>query len=767
MGVDVENYDETVLTTCQDDCGARCKLFVHMDDDGIPQKITTEQGGLGGNGEHPALTACTRGIKGQLKKFHHPNRLKYPLMRKNGPRGKENSFERVSWDEALDVISEKILETKENHGYKSIMGLGQEVNLHAALNTPRGLIKRFFSTFGGCVETTGHYSARAAEIMSEITYGTPITDHPSEDWLNSDLLIFWGANPLVSQHGVTSQHAFPKAVRQGIKTVVVDPRESKTAKRAHEWIPIIPGSDTAMLLAMAHEIIDQDLHDTEFIKQNTHGFEEYRKYLFGEEDGQVKNTDWAEEKCGVSSEKISELAKEYGEADAAGLYPGWSIQRQYRGEQAARAAMMLPSITGNVGIPGGGNGGVNFAAKITLPPDSIPRPYEPPRQIFDGSFEIPKNENGLCIEVAEWADYILDNKGTEDEIKLIYNVAGNYLNQHGNVEKAVEAWTSADFIVQHEQFMSPTAKHADVVLPVCTMFERRGINEDWVWKGGEFFMYCPKFIEPKWESKSDFAIFTLLAQKLGIVNDFNPKHELEDFGEEAWLREFVDEAEFEGFDFEEFKENGIFWPDKHIHSDALPFEKQVKEGEPYNTPSGKIEISSQKLEDSEEENTPSIPRWIEDSDIPGWDTDEYPVRLITSANKYRTNSTFANVDINPQERKPRIYINEKDAEKRDIEDGDKVRVFNDIGASMAIAQVSDEIIEGCAYLPQGRWFEKDEESNVDLNGSSNNLTRSTTTPYSNATTVNTSYVDFEKNEKYPVHNITRYKEDDHPIQNIT
>ena len=727
--------ERIILTTCGNDCGASCILYVEVDAGGIPKNITT-QTEVTKNGK-PPLTACVRGLS-KLKSVYHKDRLLYPLIRK-GPRGKNDSFQQVDWDEALDLIAEKLGQTKKEFGNQAILGLAQEVTLHAALHNPRGLTKRFLNYFGGHVETIGHLSAYAAEGMTIATYGDVLIDHPKSDILNTNLILLWDSNPLVTRRGASATYYLREAKNKGIKIIVVDPVKTRTAEFANEWIPIRPGTDSAMLLAMAYTIINENLHDTKFLEKHTHGFQVFADYLTGKEDGCVKDPKWAEGICGVPAEKISALAIAYANAKPALLYPGWAAQRDYRGEQYIRAAMMLPILTGNIGIPGGGPAGVNFGSQITLPPRSIPRPNAPPRYPFDGALAIPHNETGILIPVNQWVDYVLDNIGTEREIKFIYSASGNLLNQTGDANKAIKAFESADFIVQHELFMTPTAKYADIILPVSSFMERTDLFEDFCWYE-PYYIYQPKIIEPRGESKTDLEMLTLLAERLGFVDKFNPKYKLANAGEMEWLTEFIGESEMPGFTIENLQKEGIYWPET---PDSLPFERQVKHGEPFATPTGKIEIFSKAMAEANIKNAPPIPKWIDDSEIPDWDIGAWPLRMISPPSLFRTNSTFSNIEISSAESEPYIFINVQDAKKRNIKESDRVKVFNEVGSTEALARVGDNIIEGCVALPQGRWFELDNFGH-DTNGSANILTKTTATPYVGAFAVNTCFVEIIK-----------------------
>lgn len=313
---------EIIVTSCSHDCGGRCMLKVHVHEGKIV-RIETD------DGEEPQLRACLRG-RAYRQRAYSPDRLKYP-MKRTGPRG-EGQFERISWDEALDTVAKELIRVKNTYGSASILllgGSGSQAVLHGA-----GAVERLLAGFGGYTRAWGTPSYEAALFSSMATYGTMTTGSAREDLLNSRLIIMWGWNPAVTVWDTNTALTLAKAKEKGIKVVSIDPRLTEsTAVFANEWIPIRPATDAAMLIAMAYVIIEQGLQDQGFLDKYTVGFDKFRDYVTGKEDGTPKTPAWAEKITGVPRATIERLAVEYATAKPAALIPGWGPARGAMGEQ--------------------------------------------------------------------------------------------------------------------------------------------------------------------------------------------------------------------------------------------------------------------------------------------------------------------------------------------------------------------------------------------------------------------------------------------------
>jgi anaerobic dimethyl sulfoxide reductase subunit A len=424
--------------------------------------------------------------------------------------------------------------------------------------------------------------------------------------------------------------------------------------------------------------------------------------VLGKEDGVPKTPEWAQEITGVRSEVIRALARDYATVKPAALFAGWAPGRSAFGEQYHRAASVLSAMSGNIGITGGyAAGGVGRVPmgflKEVLP---VPGDLSPKIHISDIYKALIEGKSG----------------GYPSDIKLLYLVGCNLLNQFLNVNKGIEALQRPEFIVVHERFMTPTARYADIVLPVTTSME--GVDVGQPWSGSPYFTFLNQAIEPLPETKSDLAIFSELAQRLGF-RGYNDK------SDEEWLRSFV-KATADLPDYESFKQKGFHQIE--MKEPWVAFRAQVDNHLPFPTPSGKIEIFSQKIAEMNNPLLPPIPKYIE-----SWEgvsdplRAQYPLQLVSPHAKTRVNSQFDNIASLKALADDRLWLSHEDAAFRSIVDGDEVRIYNDRGTMIARAKVTDRIMPGVVSFDAGAWYRPDAQG-VDFGGCVNVLTKDEKSP---------------------------------------
>ena len=732
-------------------CGGRCLLIAHITD-GVITRLDTDD--RPDTIEAPQLRACVRG-RSYLRRQYHSDRLQYPLKR-SGQRG-EGKFTRISWDEALDTVVNQMRHVKETYGNSALFvpyGTGSYNQLNGSQTA-----RRLMNLFGGCLGIYNSYSWGAINIATPYVYGTLQTGNQRQDWLNSKYILMWGWNPAEMRDGTNSDFFVKLARQNGARVVCIDPRHSlSAASLADEWIPIRPGTDTAMMSAMAYVMITEKLIDAEFTRTHCIGFdrsqmpiadaESYSDYILGTRDGIPKTPAWAEAITAVPRDTIARIAREYATIKPAVLYQGYGMQRRAYGEQVVRAGCVLAAITGNVGVPGGWASGL--ANQV---PDGGP---------FWNVFPVGENPVKASIPCFLWSEAVLRGKEMtkadgiigadrlDNDVKLIYAVATNILiNQHGNVNRSVEILRDenrVEFIVVQDNFLTPTGRFADIVLPACTQFETWGIEDGW--KYGDEVILMPKLVEPLGETKSDYRICAEVAERLGIGAEYTQGRD-----ERAWVEWILDRYRATRFpavpSLDEFERSNIGVYANRVTRPAIAFAdfRIDPEAHPLNTPSGKIEIFSKRLHDmSQSEEIPAVPKYIQEWESPfGPEAAKYPLQVIGHHTLHRVHSTHDNNDWLEEAFPQRVFINPIDAQARDIRDGDRVKVFNDRGATILPCRLTNRLMPGVIDIPQGAWWTPDERG-IDQRGCVNVLTSERWTPLAFGTAQHTAMAEVVKAE---------------------
>lgn len=733
--------EEVISTICNSHCGGSCVIKIHVRDGRITRLETDD-------GEDPQLRACARG-RAYRQRVYAPGRLLYPLKR-TGARG-SGEFARVSWNEALETVAHHMKRVRDTYGPASILffcSMADSFTLHSERT-----INRLLCQFGGYTAPWGNISNEASNFSAGVTYGTAMgAFHMPEDYLNSKLIIMWGWNPATTIQITNTAWYLARARERGARIVSVDPRYTdSTAIFAEQWIPIRPGTDTAVFIAMAHVIISENLQDQRFLDTYTVGFDKFRDYVLGLEDGMAKTPGWAEAISGIPAGTIVKLAREYATTRPASLIAGIAPGRSAYGEQYHRAASTLAAMTGNIGIHGGhtshaGMVGGMWGGRQTIRAlrsasqmESPPNPVEagaPPR--WNALPYRGKSVNSSArVNVSMFADAILRGKagGYGADYKLLWLSNTNYLNQLGDTKTIAGALRKLEFVLVTEQFMTATARFADIVLPVCTYMERSDIFTS---PNSDYYGLINKAIEPLGESWSQLEICKALAPKLGI-NDYNDKSD-----EELVKSIAVKLSEEPGFpSYDTLRKQGIH--KFKFDEPFVAFKKEIEDpgNNKFPTPSGKIEIYSQVVAGMDNPLIPPIPKYIEP-----WEglkdplAEKYPLQLVTTHFRRRAHSQFDNLPWLVEQEPQVISISTIDARARGIRDGDMVRVFNERGEMLIPAHVTERIMSGVVDIPQGAWYDPDEKG-VDRGGCANVLTRNVVSP-AGAFCSNTALVQVEK-----------------------
>jgi len=760
----------TVVTSCAHNCGSRHMLVAHKKGDVIV-RLSTDDGRYQAGGafgkdteEEPQIRACLRG-RSYRARLYSPERLLYP-MKRVGRRG-ESKFKRVSWDEALSEIAERMKYLKGKYGPTALLDQSYAGASYGVLHKSdqiEGLLARFLGMYGCRTSSWSVPSYQGTTFSSRMTFGTIEDGNEDDAFAHSKLIIMWGWNPAYTFHGGNTFYYMRLAKQRGCKFVLVDPQYTDSAATYDAWwIPIKPNTDAAMLAGMAYHIFTNNWHDQKFIDKFVQGMdagtmpewakgkENFKDYILGKSDGKPKTPEWAAAICGVKADDIKKLAQMYATTKPAALKASWSPGRNAYGEQYNRMAAAVQAMTGNIGILGGCAEGVGKGWHS----EAVAYPYDEFSNVWFAS-----------IKSDRWAHLVLNYpKVKREEIGcwprndnldgLIPNVRGifwqgsDWFNQLTNINKQIKAirkWDSQgdkeSLIVCMDSTITPSGIWADYLLPIATHFERHDVALPWY--KGHYYIHRPKVIEPMGESKTDFQVFTELAYRLEqidpSVKDFgkryNPRATREYFQnddgvDEAYLKYWwehsVQHHQGVTMPWDEFKKRGVY--KFKLDKPHVAFRDQIENGKPFNTPSGKIEIFSTTLGQVKDwtktqygYEIPSIPKWIEPwESLNSPKTKEYPYHLVSPHPRHRTHSIFNNIGWLRETYEQEVTINASDAKKLGIKTGDTVELWNARGRCVVPAYVTERCMPGVLVLHEGAWMDLDEKG-IDRAGNPDFLT---------------------------------------------
>lgn len=678
---------ERIPFTCTLDCGSRCELVAWVRD-GRLVRIDTPPG-RPDTAEMPRLVPCVRG-RAHRRLQEVPERVLYPL-RRVGPRGSDH-FQRTSWDDALDEIAERLRDVRARYGDRAVLHASGAGSMSGRGFSGGDASTRFFSYWGEVTELTGSMSNYCARMAALWMLGDVISGCDRAALLDSRLILLWGMNPAENHMGPNTPHFIAQARDRGARVVLIDPRYTDSGVLADEWVPVRPGTDAALAAAMAYVIETEGLADVDFLDSHTVGYEAYRRYLLGKDDATPKTPAWAAEITGVSAETIVRLAREYATHRPAALLAGWAPQRTYYGEQIARAVITLACMSGNVGIRGGGLATLGTRYGV-FPVDSLPLgPYRPARHLSSTS----------------WAAAILGGE-MDPPVRMAYIVASNLINRSPNTLANARALESLDFVVVQDPFFTPTARWADIVLPICTDLERPDLVTSW---GHDLHLfYNHQVLPPMAESRTDYGALAGLAERFGLAEAFTGGK-----SEAEWVAEIMERSPFR----DALERDGV-WRGEDEPRVALAEFRADPQAHPLKTPSGRIEITAPAAEAC---GLPPIPSYIPIQDD---DAAEYPLQLITPHSRLRSNSCLhANPWLQRLETHA-VWINPADAGERGIAQGDMIEVSNSRGRVALPAYVTERIMPGVVCIYQGTWYQPGEDG-VDMGACANVLTDHRLTP---------------------------------------
>lgn len=601
---------------------------------------------------------CLKGLS-YVERANSPDRILYPLKKNKA------GFKRITWDEALDTLAERLIHFRDVSGQQSV--------LFYAASGMAGLLNDFSSKFwrhvyGGATTVYGNLCWPAGLEATRLTLGENKHNVPW-DLENAKLIILWGKNP--AESNLHEMIPLNNALDNGAELIVIDPRRTQSSQRASLLLQPYPSTDAAIALAVANILIQKEWIDKQFVESHVFGFEQFAQHV------KPFTAQWASDISGVPSNLIEKLAEYIGNVGPMTLIPGYGMQRYTNGGQTVRAILALSVITGNIGKPGACWHYANLQSYVF---DDVLEPlcYYPP--------EKPDGTIRRSISTARLGEDMLKTK--YPELKMIWVERGNPLTQNPNTGKVLQAFHKLDFRVVVEQFMTDTALEADIILPAKNMFEQSDIIGSY-WN--PYIQLKQKVVDPAGEVKPETEIYWLLAQKLGFKNSelasilLPPGDKYVDQFIEKQLNRF-------NLTLNDLKRGPILAPGLQ----EIAFSDYR-----FNTPSGKIELYSQQVQTLWGKNP--LPNYKPAVELFQEQT-PYTLFLMSPNTKNRIHSQFNNLKIISMiSGEPILQMNPVDANQRGIGDGDWVEIFNNRGSFSVKAQLTFEVRVGCVVIPNGWW----------------------------------------------------------------
>lgn len=656
-------------------------------------------------------------------------RITAPMVRRswleNGPgsatdkRGSD-PFIAVTWDQAEQLVAEelqRVIVAKGNDAiYAGSYGWASAGRFHHA----QSQIHRFLNCVGGYTRSVNTYSFAAAEVVVPHVLGHFMEMMPQQtSWQSicdhAELFVAFGGLPIKNaqiSNGGTGNHIqsgfMRQAAQNGVRFVNVSPRRADTIDDiAADWLALRPNSDVALMLALAHETIINDRVDQAFIGRYCVGYDVFAAYVTGASDGVAKDADWAAGLTGLPAAAIRDLAHDMATKKTM-ISLSWSLSRQQYGEQPFWAGIALAALLGHMGQPGTGIGfGYSAVNSVGNNVNIL------------GHMALPQGANPVTgfIPVARVSDMLLNpgapfdydgNRYHYPDIDIIYWAGGNPFHHHQDINRMRRAWAKPDTIIVHDWCWNAAAKHADIVLPVTTMLERDDIG---MMPRDPHIFAMPQAVPPHGEARDDYDILLAIAGRMGAAEAFGEGRDTE-----AWLQWLwqgtCDRAAAKGVTLPSLatlREQG--WhkipdrPDQRILQGDFFADPAAN---PLTTPSGKIELFSEKVAGFGYAECPGHAAWNEPVEWLGTTDSAYPFHLLSNQPKTKLHSQL---DHGAHSRAARINghepveINPADAAARGLRDGDIVRVFNDRGACLAGVVVSDAIMPGVLMIATGAWYD--------------------------------------------------------------
>jgi molybdopterin guanine dinucleotide-containing S/N-oxide reductase-like protein len=732
-------------------------------------------------------------------RIYSPNRILYPLKRVDwDPEGERNpqnrgksKYERISWDKAIGIIVSEIKRVHKQYGLSGVLVQGDGHSETKTVHATHGCHKNLLDMMGGCTAQARnpdswegwYWGAKhvwgmepVGQMQTQSNVFPDIAEH-------TRLLLFWGCDPETTPWGFNGQMSSRLCywfTKLGIKSVYICPDLNYgAAVHGDKWIPILPNTDAALQLAIAYIWITENTYEKEYVATHTVGFDKFKDYVLGQEDGIPRTPEWAHTKCGIPAWTIKALAREWASMRTSIAHGngGCYIRGPYSTEPG-RLEVILLGMQG-LGRPGchqvkmlewGLFGDPDNIGGIGNPP--LPRPRFSPsvlaamrslivdpantKRVISNQF-IPKDliHDALLNPPISWQGTVLARTTAEQQfIKFTYPKEGcsevhmiwtdgpcwiTCWNDSNSYIKGLRS-PKIEFIVAQHPWLENDCQFADIILPVNTKFETNDISLDSMNGSCAAVVYDSKCIEPRGESRSDYEVVCAIAEKLDYLKEFTGGKTVDE-----WIRIGFDNSGIQNdLTFEEFKKRGYYVvpndPDWKKYPAGLYKFYEDPEKHPLHTPTGKLEFYSGELAKHfpGDDERPPVPHWIEkgeshDERISGTRAKQYPLLVISNHGRWRVHAQHDDAtwlreietckikDAYGYGYQP-VWMNPLDAAKRGIKHGDIVRIYNERGSVLAGAFVSERMMEGALSIDHGARYDPIVPGELDRGGAINTIT---------------------------------------------
>jgi molybdopterin guanine dinucleotide-containing S/N-oxide reductase-like protein len=714
------------------------------------------------------------------KRVHSPNRILYPLKRvdwdpagQRNPQNRGNSkFKRISWDEALEIVTAEIKRVISKYGPYAVLcqadGHGETKTVHG----PHGCNTRLMDLLGGYTlqarnpdSWEGWYWGAKHAWGMEPWAGMmwPQTNCYKDVAENTEMLLFWGCDPETTPMGFSDQSSSLLSywfTDLGIKSIYICPDLNYGAAiHADRWIPVKPNTDAALQLAIAHTWIVEGLYDKEYIATHTTGFNQFKAYVLGEEDGQAKTPRWAEPITGVPARVIKALSRAWAARSTTIAHGnGGSFIRGPYSTEPARLEVFLLAMQGlgkpganqlimsNFGLPASEfNPSLMAAFRGQSPHSGAPKQIIPKTLLPDAILNPPLSWYGRSIGRNEPVEsqFVKSSYPAAGcpEIHMLWTDSPCWITCWNGGNRMIKAMRSpkVEFILAQHPWLENDCLFADIILPANTKLEEDDIGSDSM--GEQFKTVFPedKCIEPLGESKSDYEIVCAIAAKMGLLKEFSGGKTTAE-----WIRHgFETSGIGEYISYKEWREKGYY---------VVPTDRQWRKApvgisgfyenpleHPLTTPSGKIEFRSQNLAHyfPEDKERPPVPHWVPDGETHQESqqhprTQKYPLLLVSNHPRWRIHTELDDVSWlreipTCKVRGPDgylyepVWLNPADAAVRKIKQGDIVNVLNQRGGVLGGAYITERIIPGAVYQDHGARYDPIVPGDLDRGGANNTI----------------------------------------------